>query len=263
MTLIIKDRVVETSTSTGTGNFTLSGALAGYRAFSSVCSTNDICYYMIEAIDASGVPTGDWETGLGTYSAANTLTRTTVIASSNSNAAVSFAAGTKRVSISAISSMMDGWHELDYYDIGASGAVNHRDADVSAFNEVMVIFDRVTSGSSILRAVQVSDNGGSSFYNTSGNYLEVQQGGITVNDAGFWAQGTTAASAARSGSVHITQLKSLRSPKVAYIPAYSAAAMFFFIGSSSPINMVRACGIVAPNTLTNMTGGTIQILGRI
>lgn len=102
MALIIEDRVAETSTTTGTGNFTLAGAIVGFRAFSAVCSTNDMAYYLIEAIDATGVPTGDWETGLGTYSAANTLTRTTVHRSSNSNSAVNFAAGTKRVTISAI-----------------------------------------------------------------------------------------------------------------------------------------------------------------
>lgn len=106
MALVIKDRVLETSTSTGTGDFTLGGALLGYAAFSSVCAVNDVCYYMIEAIDANGAPTGDWETGLGTYSAANTLTRTAVTDSSNSGSAVSFSAGNKRVSMSAVAATL-------------------------------------------------------------------------------------------------------------------------------------------------------------
>jgi hypothetical protein len=106
MALIIKDRVLETSTTTGTGDVTLSGAVVGYRTFASVCSTNDTTYYLIEAVDGSGIPTGDWETGLGTYSASNTLTRTTVKASSNSGSLVSFSAGTKRVSISAVAASM-------------------------------------------------------------------------------------------------------------------------------------------------------------
>lgn len=108
MALIIEDRVCETSTSTGTGAFTLAGAVTGFKAFSAVCSTSDTCYYLIEAVDTNGVPTGDWETGLGTYSAANTLTRTTVSKSSNANAAVTFAAGTKRVAISSISLELAG-----------------------------------------------------------------------------------------------------------------------------------------------------------
>jgi hypothetical protein len=99
MTLVVKDRVVETSSTTGTGALALSGAITGYRAFSSVMSIGDTCYYVIEAIDTNGVPTGAWEVGLGTYSGVGTLTRTTVHASSNSNAAVSFAAGNKRVMI--------------------------------------------------------------------------------------------------------------------------------------------------------------------
>jgi hypothetical protein len=102
MALQIRDRVLETTTTTGTGDITLAGAVAGFQQFSAVCSVADTCYYMIEAIDSSGTPTGEWESGLGTYSALNTLTRTTVNASSNSNAAVTFSAGTKRVGISAI-----------------------------------------------------------------------------------------------------------------------------------------------------------------
>lgn len=99
MALIWADRVLETSSTTGTGAFTLAGAVTGFQAFSSICSPSDTFHYMIEGIDSSGVPTGEWETGYGTYSAANTLTRTIVEASSNSGSAVSFSAGTKRVAL--------------------------------------------------------------------------------------------------------------------------------------------------------------------
>lgn len=86
------DRVRETATTTGTGNFTLAGAVTSCQAFSDVCSTSDTVYYCIAHQSAD-----EWETGLGTYSATNTLTRTTVLASSNSGAAVNFASGTKDV----------------------------------------------------------------------------------------------------------------------------------------------------------------------
>lgn len=102
MAHITADRTLETSTTTGTGAFTLAGAVTGHRAFgASMTSPSDTCWYAIWAVDGSGNATGDWETGLGTYSASNTLTRTTVLFSSNSNAAVSFSAGTKYVSITA------------------------------------------------------------------------------------------------------------------------------------------------------------------
>jgi hypothetical protein len=99
MTFIIADRVKETSTSTGTGDITLAGAMTGFSAFSARCAVGDTLYYAIQAVDAGGTPTGEWECGLGTYSAANTLTRTTVTSSSSSDEAVSFEAGTKQVYI--------------------------------------------------------------------------------------------------------------------------------------------------------------------
>lgn len=99
MAFVKKDRVHETSTTTGTGAFTLLGAVSSYQAFSAVMSVNDTCYYGIANQGAS-----EWETGLGTYSAASTLTRTTPIESSNSGSAVSFSAGTKDVFITPIAS---------------------------------------------------------------------------------------------------------------------------------------------------------------
>jgi hypothetical protein len=90
---VLKDRVRETSTTTGTGALTLAGAFSNERAFSSVCSVGDTFWYTIIHAGTS------WETGIGTYSGTNTLTRTTVLESSNANAAVSFAAGTKDVFI--------------------------------------------------------------------------------------------------------------------------------------------------------------------
>jgi hypothetical protein len=102
MAHIIEDRVMETSTTTGTGNFSLAGAVAGFRDFDSVMANGDTCYYLIEAVDSNGVPTGDWETGIGTFNDTDTLVRTTVSRSTNSNNAVNFAAGTKRVSLTRI-----------------------------------------------------------------------------------------------------------------------------------------------------------------
>ena len=100
MAQVWKSRVAESSTTTGTGAFTLSGAVTGYQTFSAVCSVSDTVDYAIFAVDANGAPTGDWETGVGTYSAASTLTRTTVQESSNAGSAVSFSAGDKIVILS-------------------------------------------------------------------------------------------------------------------------------------------------------------------
>ena len=105
MAHVTEDRVLESSTTTGTGALTLAGALAGFKAFSSaMTSPSDTCWYVLWAVDANGNPTGDYEEGLGTYSAANTLTRTTILRSSNANDVVTLSAGSKYVAIGALAS---------------------------------------------------------------------------------------------------------------------------------------------------------------
>lgn len=100
MAHVTKPRVGETSTTTGTGDLTLAAALTAHQRFSAVCSVADTVFYDISAVDSNGAETGDWEEGVGTYSALNTLTRTTVL-NSSTGSAVSFAAGTKYVRLVA------------------------------------------------------------------------------------------------------------------------------------------------------------------
>lgn len=107
--LIIADRIKETSTTTGAGALALAGAMTGFRRFSAVCSPGDTLYYAAQAVDGNGVPTGEWEVGLGTYSGVNTLTRTTPQASSNGGAAVDFAVGTKQVWLDLTASQLSGF----------------------------------------------------------------------------------------------------------------------------------------------------------
>jgi len=93
MALIIKDRVKETTTTTGTGNVALGGAVSNFVTFSSVLSDSDTTYYAI--VDSNN---SDFEVGLGTYvSSGNTIARTTVLASSNSGSAVDLSAGSKTI----------------------------------------------------------------------------------------------------------------------------------------------------------------------
>ena len=92
MALLVKDRIKETTTTTGTGTITLAGAVTGYQAFS-VIGNASTTYYAIE--DANG--TG-WEVGIGTYTlSGTTLARTTILASSNSGSAITLTSGTHDV----------------------------------------------------------------------------------------------------------------------------------------------------------------------
>lgn len=93
---VTSDRVKEESASNGAGNFTLTGAGRGFVSISSVANLADTFYYTI----ASHL-SDEWEVGLGTYSAVNTLERTTVYHSSNLNNKVNFSAGGKDVFITA------------------------------------------------------------------------------------------------------------------------------------------------------------------
>ena len=92
MALVLKDRVKETSVTTGTGTITLAGAVTDFQAFS-VIGDGNTTYYTIT------LPEGDeWEVGIGTYTASGTtLSRDTVLASSNSGSLVNFSAGDKDV----------------------------------------------------------------------------------------------------------------------------------------------------------------------
>jgi hypothetical protein len=94
MALVINDRVKETSTTTGTGTLNLAGAETGYESFVSGVGTGNTTYYAIELNAA-----GEWEVGIGTVTSGspNTLSRDTIISSSNSDAAVTFSSGTKNV----------------------------------------------------------------------------------------------------------------------------------------------------------------------
>ncbi|HPC84751.1 MAG TPA: hypothetical protein P5144_14660 [Thermoanaerobaculia bacterium] len=94
MALKMRDRVKETTTTVGTGAYTLGGATTGFRAFSAVLTNGDTCYYVC----TDGV---SWETGLGTYThqplTGHQLARTTIYASSNSGSAVNWSAGTRDI----------------------------------------------------------------------------------------------------------------------------------------------------------------------
>jgi hypothetical protein len=92
MPLVVRDRVQETSTTTGTGTFTLAGASTGFQSFSAIGNGNTT-YYTIAAQGGS-----QWEVGIGTYtSSGTTLSRDTVLSSSASGAKVDFSAGVKNV----------------------------------------------------------------------------------------------------------------------------------------------------------------------
>jgi hypothetical protein len=88
MALVLKDRVKETSVTAGTGTITLTGAVIGYQTFNSVIATGSKVYYAIQNT-AIGFDT-EWEVGVGTFTATASLSRDTVLSSSNAGSLVNF-----------------------------------------------------------------------------------------------------------------------------------------------------------------------------
>lgn len=90
MALVIADRIKETTATTGTGTYTLAGAVSGFEAFSVIGDGNTTFYCCSDGTD--------FEVGIGTYTASGTtLARTTILQSSNSDSAVNWASGTRTI----------------------------------------------------------------------------------------------------------------------------------------------------------------------
>ena len=90
MALVLKDRIKETTSTTGTGTYTLAGAVTGFEAFSEIGDGNTTYYCCSDGTD--------FEVGVGTYTASGTtLARTTILQSSNSDSAVNWTAGTRNI----------------------------------------------------------------------------------------------------------------------------------------------------------------------
>ena len=153
MSLILKDRVKETSTTTGTGTYTLAGAVTGFESFGEVGNGNTTYYTCTDGTD--------FETGIGTYTASGTtLARTTILQSSNSDNAVNWGAGTRTLFVTLPA------EKMSFKD--ASNNVNFADNEKAIFG----------AGSDL----QVFHSGTHSWINENGTgNLYIQSSGAAVN----------------------------------------------------------------------------------
>jgi len=156
MAFVLADRVKETTTTTGTGTVTLAGASSGYQSFTAIGNGNNT-YYTISSQNGS-----DWEVGIGTYTASGTtLSRTTVLSSSNAGSLVNLAAGVKDVFVTYPSSRsvyVGASDQTIYTGNNAQGnlavlvnasTVNNDYTIASGFNGVSVGPITVASGKSV------------------------------------------------------------------------------------------------------------------
>ena len=146
MALVVKDRVQETTTTTGTGTVTLAGAVTGFQSFS-VIGDGNTCYYAITSDT-------DFEVGIGTYTASGTtLSRDTVLESSNSGSKITLA-GTSNVFVT--------------YPAEKSG---HKDSTNTIYSEQV--------GAS--NGLFVNSNSVSSNFTVPDNYHALSVGEITID----------------------------------------------------------------------------------
>lgn len=141
MAFVLADRVKETTATTGTGTVTLAGAATGYQSFSAIGNANTT-YYVI-----AGQGTAEWEVGIGTYTAAGTtLSRTTVLSSSNAGALVRFSAGTKDVFCDYPASKA-AYQRTDQTSVsGTTGAISLFNPSVTVNTEVPAGLNGMTVG---------------------------------------------------------------------------------------------------------------------
>ena len=209
MALVLNDRVKETTTTTGTGTINLAGAETGFETFVQGIGNSNTTYYAIVHTSAN-----EFEVGLGTVTDASpdTLSRTTIISSTNSDSAVDFSAGTKNVFCTLPASkavVEDGSDNVALagtviVDTGTNGVptieLKHSNANADNFrimggqtgvsNAGLSIYD-IDQGAT---RIYVDTNGNAKFYQnalleTAGMYFQVAGSSST-----FWAIGSTGGS---------------------------------------------------------------------
>lgn len=197
MTLVLADRVKDSTTTTGTGTVTLSGtAPTGYQTFGAGVGDGNTTYYTI----SGGL---EWEVGIGTYTASGTtLSRSTVISSSNAGSLVTFSAGTKDVFVTYPASRAMPLSQFSYSTtattVGGTTTLVASSSYLQYFTgtpDQNVILP-VTSTLSLGWSYHICNNGlGSLYIKSSGsNSIATVIPGTTIHVTCILTSGTTAAS---------------------------------------------------------------------
>ena len=184
MALVLADRVKETTSTTGTTNYTLLGAENGFEAFSVIGDTNTTYYCCTDGVD--------FEVGIGTYTSSGTvLARTTVLQSSNSDAAVSWSNGTrtifctqpaeKAVFLDASGNMPITNNATVGGSLGVTGSIEGASLDISGNIDVdgTSNLDIVDIDGAVDMATTLQVDGVATFTGR-----DIHSGGITIANAG-------------------------------------------------------------------------------
>tara|TARA_Y100000310_G_scaffold320380_1_gene376786 strand:+ start:282 stop:911 length:630 start_codon:yes stop_codon:yes gene_type:complete len=185
MALVVKDRVKETTTTTGTGTINLAGAMSGFQTFVAGAGDGNTTYYAIEDANGSG-----WEVGLGTVTDASpdTLARTTVLANSNGDTdAITLSTGTHTVFATYPASkavFLDANNNLNPISVPYVSITG--DTTVTTAN--VVVFANATSGQIDITLYAATSNGGKTLTikktDSSANSVVITRAGSETIDGG-------------------------------------------------------------------------------
>ena len=179
MSIVLADRVRETTNTTGAGTVNLLGAAVGFQTFVGGAGDGAIVYYCIIG-QAGGDAEGEWETGIGTVTAAapDTLSRDTVLDSSNGGAAVNFSADTKDVFLTVPAEGIVAGLEVQ-----EPSAVATLDFDISGYEWVQFSGWLQPANDGVDMLMRFSNDGGASFREAVTDYDSMIQYGYAAGDA--------------------------------------------------------------------------------
>ena len=251
MALVINNRVRETTSTTGTGAVTLGGAVGGFQTFAAGIGNDNTTYYAISINSES-----EWEVGLGTLNGdSSTLTRTTVLESSNSDSAVDFSAGSKEVFctlpsekavyLDASDDQVGGFTSLvadTTPQLGGNLDVNGQDIVSTSDADIDIIPNGTGDVNLGADTVQVGDNDADATITTQGT------GDLTLNTNNGTNSGTVTIADGANGNITLT-------PNGTGDVILSADSVS--VGDSGAAATLTSNGA---GTLTVTTGGTTDLV---
>lgn len=141
-------------------------------------------------------------------------------------------------------------------DVTISSPVASVVVDVQAYSEVEILVQNVTASASGSRSVQVSTDGGVTWWTTNGNYTWYGFSGVLSDNLCFSVHSVSDAGA-RGGVARITNLRDASAPKVWQTPNNSDHGAGLFVGSNDPITHIRVLNVFSGD----LTSGRVVVSG--
>jgi hypothetical protein len=246
MALIIKDRVKETTTTTGTGTVTLVGASTGFRSFADIGNANTT-YYCISG-------GSQFEVGIGTYTASGTtLSRDTVLSNSlGTTALINFSAGTKDVFVT---------YPSDKAILGTTSAVASTGTGSVVLSNAPSLTGEVTIGNATDTAtITLGKSEDSQTVNiATGIVFDTKTKTINIGTNGD-SGSLTNITIGSIGGASTTTFNGSNTLSGTLSGSFSGNVNATFLSASSTINLGGETGSTAQNLATNQTAGTFNFL---